>query len=474
MKAILLGFGALALAIPPVVAPAQTPDWVPGMYSNVYGRDTVQDLEPAAVQGNRDAQFQLGTGLLYGRGRFPANESEGLRWLRSSAELGQPAAALHLGAYLAEEKGRVDEAIVWLRRAAAAPPANPEAGRTEAPLPAPMRNEIIAARLLGLLLLDGPGATEGVDWLRKASAEDDRISRLILGTAYIDGHGVAKDRAKGLDLILAGRGKSTLTSLCIASLVQAEGVGAPADPKAAAKLLGAKTDSDADVYYHLGRLYQRGFWYEGQERPLVDWYFRRTGVTDENLRAFYKRQSSTSSYDWSDMDRAMHWYRRGADAGHVGAQVNLGLIYFNRNSGHWDCAEGKRWTRMAAERGDPTGQLNLGMALRGACNAEGAEISKDDMEEAMAWIRKSSDAGNLSALYYLAGAYREGKGVPRDPEKAVDYYRKGAERGDWQAAQEVAHMYAKGEGLPQSAELADQWMRKAVQLRHASVGRESK
>jgi len=459
----------LACVAMPSTSPAKTPDWVEGMYWNVHGRDTVQDLEPAAKEGNRNAQFQLGTGLLYGRGQFRTDENEGLRWLRNAAEQQYPAAALHLGAYLAYEKGSVDEGIDWLRGAASSPAAS------VGELPAnfigiPPRNEIIAARLLGMLLLAGPGAAEGADWLRKASDQEDRVSRMLLGTAYIDGRGVPRDRAKGLELILNAQGGVTLTAVSIAALVQVEGIGAAADPKAAAKLLGARSDSNAEAYYYVGQLYHSGFWYNGRERLLVDWFLRRSGTSEVGLKEFYGRQRDAVSYVWSDLERALRWYRRSADAGYIGAQVNLGVIYLDRNSRHWDCAEGKRWTRVAAERGDPTAQLNLGMALHGGCQGGGAGVSKKDLEESVAWFQKSADGGHLSGLFFLAGSYRSGTGVAQDPGKAMELYRKGADRGDWQAAQEISRMYAVGEGVPKSTELSEQWFSKAVQLKHRSLG----
>lgn len=458
-------FLVLACVAMPGTSPARTPDWVEGMYWNVHGRDTVQDLEPAAQEGNRNAQFQLGTGLLYGRYRFRIDENEGLRWLRRAAEQQYAAAALHLGAYLVYEKNSVDEGIGWLRRAVSAPRV---ASSTERP--AQGRDEIIAARLLGVLLLAGPGAAEGVDLLQKASGQGDRIAQMLLGTAYIDGRGVPQDRAKGLELILNAQGKITLTALSIAALVEVEGIGAESDPKKAAKLLGAKSDSDAEAYYYVGRLYHSGFWYDRTERPLVDWFFRRVGTTEAALTEFYERQGHGGSYRWADLGRALPWYRRGAEAGHVGAQVNLGLIHFNRNSDHWDCAEGKRWSRVAAERGDPTAQLNLGAALRGGCRGGEVGVTKENLEESVAWFQKSADGGHLSGLFFLARAYREGKGVPQDLKKAMELYHKGAVRGDWQAAQEISRMYANGEGVPKSAELSAQWFKKAVQLRHASRG----
>jgi len=105
------------------------------------------------------------------------------------------------------------------------------------------------------------------------------------------------------------------------------------------------------------------------------------------------------------------------------------------------------------------------------CPGADAAGLRADPATALRWLEKSADGGNPSGLFFLAGAYREGKGTTQNPLKAMELYRKGADRGDWEAAQAIAQMYAAGEGVEKSKELSDEWFRKAVQLKHRSLGR---
>jgi TPR repeat protein len=92
-----------------------------------------------------------------------------------------------------------------------------------------------------------------------------------------------------------------------------------------------------------------------------------------------------------------------------------------------------------------------------------------DFEEALRWFQKSADGGHPSGLFFLAQAFREGKGTARDPAKAMELFKKGAARGDWQAAQQIAEMYALGEGVEQSKPISEEWYRRAVGLKHRSL-----
>ena len=52
-----------------------------------------------------------------------------------------------------------------------------------------------------------------------------------------------------------------------------------------------------------------------------------------------------------DYAQAAEWYRKAADQGFAGAQVNLGLLYANGQGVARDYAEALKWFRSAADRG---------------------------------------------------------------------------------------------------------------------------
>ena len=59
--------------------------------------------------------------------------------------------------------------------------------------------------------------------------------------------------------------------------------------------------------------------------------------------------------DWTgphDSDRAAEWYRLAAERGHPDAQYNLGFMYLRGEGVPTDSNEGLRWLRRLAEQGD--------------------------------------------------------------------------------------------------------------------------
>ena len=66
-----------------------------------------------------------------------------------------------------------------------------------------------------------------------------------------------------------------------------------------------------------------------------------------------------------DVDKAIKWYERAANAGHVRAQYKLGLLYLKGEHVPWDGFTGMAWISKAAKSGDAKAQA----LLRRLCNA---------------------------------------------------------------------------------------------------------
>ena len=98
------------------------------------------------------------------------------------------------------------------------------------------------------------------------------------------------------------------------------------------------------------------------------------------------------------------------------AQEHLGFCYMAGHGVTQNYAEGEKWTRMAAERGNASAQ------------------------------------SNLAALYYL------GHGVPRDPLLAFIWWRSAAQQGDVKAQNNVGYAYHVGEIIPRDYVKAYKWM----------------
>lgn len=117
-----------------------------------------------------------------------------------------------------------------------------------------------------------------------------------------------------------------------------------------------------------------------------------------------------------DYEAALGHWRPLAEAGHVDAQFNLGLLYDN-----------------------------------------GAGVARD-LVQAAAWYRRAAKAGDSTAQSYLAEMYARGHGVERNFTEAVEWYRKAAFQRDGMAAYNLAILYASGRGVPVDDIYAYAWL----------------
>jgi hypothetical protein len=79
-------------------------------------------------------------------------------------------------------------------------------------------------------------------------------------------------------------------------------------------------------------------------------------------------------------------------------------------------------------------------------------------------LRPKAKSGDVGARYALAGMYREGLGVERNPKEAARLYSQAAETGHVGAIHTLGVLYEKGEGVRQSYHRAAEWYALAARL----------
>jgi TPR repeat protein len=122
-----------------------------------------------------------------------------------------------------------------------------------------------------------------------------------------------------------------------------------------------------------------------------------------------------------------------------------------------DLAKSLPEIRAAAERGEPEGQLQLGLAyLRGGVGVE------KDVTDALAWWRKAAEQGHAGAQGLLGIALREGTVVPQDLPAAARWLALSAERGFVTSQTNLGNLYMRGEGVSQDLDLSQGWLRRGA------------
>jgi len=127
-------------------------------------------------------------------------------------------------------------------------------------------------------------------------------------------------------------------------------------------------------------------------------------------------------------------------------------MHRNGQAGAKDHAEGRKWFRLAADKGLAEAQLNLGVMC------ELGEGAPRDLREAHHWFRKAADQGNAGAQFNLAVLYERGLNVSEDHGEAARWYRKAADQGDPAAQLNLGTLYYHGRGVLQDYVESHKWL----------------
>ena len=146
--------------------------------------------------------------------------------------------------------------------------------------------------------------------------------------------------------------------------------------------------------------------------------------------------------------------RRAADADLPTATYLLAVLTEHGFGVTSDLAAAARLYQQAAEKGLPSAQFRLGLAL-----IDGSLVDRDPVA-GEAWTRRAALAGNVEAAYFLGD--RNAKNRPPDFAEAATWYRRAAEAGHHAAARALASLYLTGNGVGRDEKEGTRWLRTAA------------
>lgn len=169
-----------------------------------------------------------------------------------------------------------------------------------------------------------------------------------------------------------------------------------------------------------------------------------------------------------DIDRALAYYRRGAERGSPKAMFRAGLIYWLGAPGvAVDRAVGRRYLSLAAAAGDSEAQRYLD-AEKGGVSGDDPVLRADgllaagQLAEYAAVLKDAALAGHVRAQTRLAWSYEAGRGVERDLAQAAHWFAQAAAAGDGEAMYALSVMHVTGAGRLKDPAQAEQWLRKSA------------
>ena len=197
---------------------------------------------------------------------------------------------------------------------------------------------------------------------RSSAEHGDRAGQAMLGFAYYQGGGVAKDHKQAIEWFRKAADQGEARAQEMLGLMYNEGDAVAKDKKQAAVWFRkAAEQGRANAQNMMGSMYRSG---EG-------------GLP-------------------KDKNQAIEWFRRSAAQGDANGQYNLGLMYYNGEGVTQDKKQAMVWFQKSANQGNALGQTNLGS---GYYNGEGV---KPDRKQAIIWLTKAAKQGNVDAQRNLA------------------------------------------------------------------------
>lgn len=173
---------------------------------------------------------------------------------------------------------------------------------------------------------------------------------------------------------------------------------------------------------------------------------------------YHLHQESLQEYENGNYPAALSIWRTLATLNHRGAQYYLANMYFNGYGVTHSTSKALVWYQRAAEGGHVQSQYNMGVAY-----AKGIGIN-NDIGQAIYWWRQAALSGNTDAQFNLGLVYSKGYGIDKDLTVAARWWGKAALQGDAAAQFNLGTLYANGEGVGQNLEQAIKlWQQAALQ-----------
>ena len=270
-----------------------------------------------------------------------------------------------------------------------------------------MKSKIIASLFLLCFSLgqtaEEPRKTEGVKYsseLLKMAENGDAESQRKLGQCYLVGEGIKKNNEEGIRWLQKAAEVENLNALVLLFGIYFKGE------------CGTARDTEKGISYLVKVADKRTN--DKQAREYVAGF-------QAILGNFYETGSGVKK----NINEALKWYEKSANAGNALGEASLGALYYDGKGVSKDSAKAFQLFEKSAMKNDVRGMTGLAM-----CYYKGDGIAKDYVKayEILKRIVQVDDKQE-SALKILGLCYYYGHGVEKNEEIAKDYFIKAKNSG---------------------------------------------
>lgn len=151
-------------------------------------------------------------------------------------------------------------------------------------------------------------------------------------------------------------------------------------------------------------------------------------------------------YKPKDIQRALDYYKTGAERGNAYAQNNYASMLYNGTAGPRNIPEATKWLQRAAEQDSTMAQLNLALAYK-----RGRVTGQPDYNNFLDWAHKAAKGGYIPAMIELGNFYRSGESGEINNKQAAAWFRQAALKKNPEGQFLFAEMYEQGLGVPRDS-----------------------
>ena len=354
-----------------------------------------------------------------------ANDRRVFKWMLKASLQGNVNAQSELGLLYYNGSGgalqSTTKALEWIQKSAT-------------------QGNIYAQNNLGWMYQNGDGVTQSYkaasEWYQKSAEQGYDIAQGNLAYLYLNGLGVIANADKAFEWFEKSSIQGNLYAKTNLAWLYQEGLGVPQDYIKAYALYQLPAESgDPLAQNNLGLLYEAGKGVSQNYEKAFSWFEKSANqgnsYAQSNLGDFYENGKGVSQ----NYEKAFSWYIKSAEQGNDVGQFNLGLLYQKGLGVKINFIQSVFWHKKSAEQGNKFAMQMLGLIYLNELN---------DLEEAFKWFNLGVKAANNESAFSLGAAYSNKDSKYYDIQLAIKYLEIAYELGDRDAANFLGIFYNWG------------------------------
>ncbi|PKK60208.1 HCP-like protein [Rhizophagus irregularis] len=281
----------------------------------------------------------------------------------------------------------------------------------------------------------------------KYAEKGDSISQYHIGNCYFYNINARRDYNKAIEWYLKSSEGGNIKAMYRLAYCYACGYGVKKDEKKAFELY-LKSAEGAGGYKHalwvMGNYYYYGLGILKDENKAFEFYLKAAKKGHNISQYLIANYYYDGKYIPENKAKWFYWNRKAAINGNADAQFKL-AEYYTANSSNKNEDKAFKWYMQLANK-----KKLKAIYIIAKCFRDGIGTDKNLKEatslQPIEWYSKSSEGGNIKAMFELGVCYEHGYyEVIKDEKKAFKFYLKSAEGGYKWALYRVGNCYHFGE-----------------------------